>query len=79
MNNLAYNSLQLREIFHLELLRLLGRKMKGEHYVLKGGVNLRFFFNSFRYSEDMDTVYNSSAQWDEIRLKVVDFIEQFRK
>lgn len=54
MNNLAYNSLQLREIFHLEFLRLLGRKIKGEHYVLKGGVNLRFFFNSFRYSEDMN-------------------------
>ena len=54
MNNQAYNSLQLREIFHLEFLRLLGRKIKGEHYVLKGGVNLRFFFNSFRYSEDMD-------------------------
>lgn len=54
MKNLAYNSLQLREIFHLEFLRLLGRKIKGEHYVLKGGVNLRFFFKSFRYSEDMD-------------------------
>lgn len=25
-----------------------------ENYALKGGVNLRFFFNSFRYSEDMD-------------------------
>jgi len=28
--------------------------MKAENYALKGGTNLRFFFNSMRYSEDMD-------------------------
>jgi len=49
-----YNSLQLREIFHLEFLRWLGKKIKAENYILKGGVNLRFFFNSFRYSQDLD-------------------------
>lgn len=49
-----YSPLQLREIFHLEFLRWFGRKIKAEYYALKGGVNLRFFFNSFRYSEDMD-------------------------
>lgn len=49
-----YNQLQIREIFHLEFLRYFGRKVKAAFYVLKGGVNLRFFFNSFRYSEDMD-------------------------
>ncbi len=49
-----YDSLQLREIFHFEFLRWIGKKIKAENYVLKGGVNLRFFFNSFRYSEDMD-------------------------
>ena len=49
-----YNSLHLREIFHLEFLRWFGRKIKPENYALKGGVNLRFFFKSFRYSEDMD-------------------------
>ncbi len=54
MDVMAYNQLQLREIFHLEFLRWLGRKLKAENYALKGGVNLRFFFNSFRYSEDMD-------------------------
>lgn len=48
------DSLQLRELFHLEFLRWLGRAVKAKHYVLKGGANLRFFFNSFRYSEDMD-------------------------
>jgi len=49
-----YNSLQLREVFHLEFLRRLGRAVKSENYTVKGGVNLRFFFKSFRYSEDMD-------------------------
>lgn len=49
-----YSPLQLREVFHLEFLRWFGRKIKPEYYALKGGVNLRLFFNSFRYSEDMD-------------------------
>ncbi len=48
------NSLQLREVFHIEFLRWLGRKVKAEHYAVKGGVNLRFFFKNFRYSLDMD-------------------------
>jgi len=46
--------MQLREVFHLEFLRWLGRKLKPGAYAVKGGVNLRFFFKSFRYSEDMD-------------------------
>ncbi len=54
MNNTVYDSLQIREIFHLEFLRWLGRRVKAEHYALKGGANLRFFFKSIRYSEDMD-------------------------
>jgi predicted nucleotidyltransferase component of viral defense system len=55
MNNSApYDPLQLREIFHLEFLRRLGRKISPEHYALKGGANLRFFFGSVRYSEDID-------------------------
>ena len=51
---MTYSSLQLREIFHLEFLRWLSRKVTAEHYALKGGANLRFFFKSIRYSEDMD-------------------------
>jgi len=54
MKTIVYNPLQLREVFHLEFLRWLGRKIKVKHYAIKGGVNLRFFFNSFRYSEDID-------------------------
>lgn len=49
-----YNSLQLIELFHLEFLRWFGRKIEAKFYSLKGGSNLRFFFNSFRYSQDMD-------------------------
>lgn len=54
MEDKIYNPLQLRELFHLEFLRWLARKVKPGCYAVKGGVNLRFFFNSFRYSEDMD-------------------------
>jgi len=50
----VYNSLQQREIFHLEFLRWFGHKVDIKHYALKGGVNMRFFFGSIRYSEDMD-------------------------
>lgn len=49
-----YTPLQLREVFHLEFLRWLGRKVKAGDYAVKRGVNLRLFFKSFRYSEDMD-------------------------
>ena len=49
-----YSPLELREIFHLEFLRWFSCKIEAKYYVLKGGVNLRFFFNSFRYSEDID-------------------------
>lgn len=49
-----YDQLQIREVFHLEFLRCMSRKIKAVCYALKGGANLRFFFNSIRYSEDMD-------------------------
>ena len=54
MKSDTYNQLQLREIFHLEFLRFFCRKVKAGFYAVKGGSNLRFFFNSIRYSEDMD-------------------------
>lgn len=46
--------LQQRELFHLTFLRAFVRRMKPGTYALKGGTNLRFFFGSVRYSEDMD-------------------------
>lgn len=54
MNGTLYSPLQTREIFHLEFLRWLIRALPADCYVLKGGVNLRLFFRSIRYSEDMD-------------------------
>lgn len=46
--------LEQREAFHLLFLRALVRSLPLERFVLKGGSNLRFFFGSVRYSEDMD-------------------------
>src|SRR5271167_4254474 len=54
MNDAFYTSLQIREAFHLEFLRWFGRKIEATRYCLKGGVNLRLFCRSIRYSEDMD-------------------------
>ena len=48
------NPVQLREIFHLVFLMALVRSVPLSTFALKGGVNLRFFFGSIRYSEDMD-------------------------
>jgi len=47
-------SIHYVEHFHLLFLSMLGRKLDKNHYVLKGGCNLRFFYGSPRYSEDMD-------------------------
>ena len=45
---------QQREVFHFLFLERLLRISDPRAFVLKGGINLRFFFASPRYSEDMD-------------------------
>ncbi len=50
----VYTDKQQREVFHLLFLERLMKISDPNMYVLKGGVNLRFFFRSPRYSEDMD-------------------------
>lgn len=45
---------QLVEYFHLAFLQVLKARMDQTRYVLKGGANLRYFFDSVRYSEDID-------------------------
>lgn len=46
---------QSTELFHLVFLRALVAKGDDKGLIaLKGGCNLRFFFDSVRYSEDMD-------------------------
>jgi len=45
---------QVIEFFHLVFLQVLQARLDQAHYVLKGGANLRYFFESLRYSEDID-------------------------
>ena len=49
-----YHPKQSVELFHLLFLCQLGRKVDKKLYALKGGCNMRFYFKSIRYSEDMD-------------------------
>lgn len=51
---MSYTHRQQREAFHLLFLARLLKISDPRLFVLKGGVNLRFFYNSPRYSEDMD-------------------------
>jgi predicted nucleotidyltransferase component of viral defense system len=45
--------LQHVECFHLLLLRMLESRLDRSRWVVKGGVNLRAWFGSLRYSEDL--------------------------
>jgi len=51
---MEYTHKQYVEIFHLLFLKQLESKLDKNLYALKGGANLRFFFKSIRYSEDID-------------------------
>ncbi len=51
---MTLNPLQMREVFHLVFLGALVRSVPLSAFTLKGGTNLRFFFGSIRYSEDVD-------------------------
>jgi len=64
----------MREVFHLEFLRWFARKLEADRYVLKGGVNLRLFFKSIRYSEDMD-IDIQGARVDKIKKNVMEILE----
>ena len=50
----AFSETAVREAFHLLFLERLFASSDPSLYVLKGGANLRFFFGSPRYSEDVD-------------------------
>lgn len=45
---------QAVELFHLHFVRLLCSGPAKGSFAIKGGCNLRFFFESVRYSEDID-------------------------
>ena len=74
MNKPIFNPLQIREVFHLEFLRWFARKLEADSYVLKGGVNLRLFFKSIRYSQDMDIDING-ARVDKVKNTVMGILE----
>lgn len=59
---MATRSFELREFFHLALLRHLAARLSGRSYAVKGGVCLRFFHRSPRLSQDMDVDIVSSVR-----------------
>ncbi len=42
------------DVFHLAFLAILPLRLEPARYILKGGANLRFFYESPRFSEDID-------------------------
>jgi len=53
---------QTVERFHLLFLQQIGTRFDKKLYSLKGGCNLRFFFRSIRYSEDLDLDVQTMAK-----------------
>ena len=54
---------QTVELFHVAFLDVLSKRLDPARYVLKGGANLRYFFGSLRYSEDIDLDVNGVEPW----------------
>ena len=68
-------SFELRELFHLTLLRHLGTRLSGRSYAVKGGICLRFFHRSARLSEDMDLDIVSNVRLETLRNAVDSVID----
>ena len=58
-----FTTAQITELFHLAFLDVLSKRLDPARYVLKGGANLRYFFASPRYSEDIDLDIDGKAPW----------------
>jgi predicted nucleotidyltransferase component of viral defense system len=71
----ATPSFELREFFHLALLRHLGTRLSGRCYAVKGGICLRFFHRSPRLSEDMDLDIVSQVRVETLRNAVDSVID----
>jgi predicted nucleotidyltransferase component of viral defense system len=54
MSRVLTGEIQVVEKFHLLFLAQLGIRIDKSLYALKGGCNLRFFWKSIRYSQDID-------------------------
>lgn len=72
---MATKSFELRELFHLALLRHLGTRLSGRSYAVKGGICLRFFHRSPRLSEDMDLDIVSQMRVETLRNAVDSVID----
>lgn len=59
----AYTQAQVIERFHLAFLQVLRARLNPARYVLKGGANLRYFFDSVRYSEGIDLDVAQLETW----------------
>lgn len=68
-------SFELRELFHLALLRHLAARLSGRSYAVKGGICLRLFHRSPRLSEDMDLDVVSQVRVATLRDAVDSVIE----
>ena len=64
---------QVVEHFHVAFLDVLSRRLDPSRYVLKGGANLRYFFDSARYSEDIDLDLLGVPSWS-VEKKVDDVL-----
>ena len=60
---ISLDNVQVVELFHVAFLDVLAKRVDSTRYVLKGGANLRFFFNSLRYSEDIDLDLCGKQPW----------------
>lgn len=56
-------TVQIIEFFHLSFLEALSKRVDAKRYALKGGANLRYFFGSIRYSEDIDLDMLNLEPW----------------
>jgi hypothetical protein len=54
---------QATELFHVAFLDVLSKRLDRDRYVLKGGANLRYFFDSVRYSQDVDLDVEGVPAW----------------
>ena len=64
---------QVIEFFHVAFLDALQHRLERGRWVLKGGANLRYFFDSQRYSEDIDLDFLGEAPWG-VREKIGEVI-----
>lgn len=72
---MALTRVQTIELFHISFLDALSKRMAPACYVLKGGANLRYFFGSIRYSEDIDLDLCRGEGWS-LQEKVTAILEK---